>query len=68
MFEQKNGSAVAIKSQDGEVSAEISNLKAANETMRKDIEKLKIDAMQTHEIKSRLRRIEGKLNEGVSFE
>ena len=68
MFEQKNGSAVAIKSQDDEVSAEISNLKAANETMRKDIEKLKIDAMQTHEIKSRLRRIEGELNEGVSFE
>ena len=59
---------MAIKSQDDEVSAEISNLKAANETMRKDIEKLKIDAMQTHEIKSRLRRIEGKLNEGVSFE
>ena len=68
VFKQQSGSPTPIKSQDDDVSAQISGLKAANEAMRKDIEKLKLDAMQGHEIQSRLRRIEGKFNEGVSFE
>ena len=67
VFEEKNGSATVIKSQDGEVSAQISDLKAANEAMRKDIEKLKLDAMQCHEMKSKLGNIEIKFNEVVSF-